>query len=80
MDLLWEECNITMTTNCTEACDSTMHSVSGVMGCCLATLLEVSVNSSPCRPPLAQPCSLATHTLSLTTLTSLTIVIALLLT
>ena len=80
MDLLWEECNATMTTNCTEACDSTMHSVNGVMGCCLATLLVVSVTDSPCSPLLARLCSLAPHTLPLPLITTLTVVATLTLT
>ena len=69
-----------MTTNCTEPCDSTIQNMNGVMGCCLATLLAVSVNNSPCCPPTARPCSLAAHTLPLSTLTTLAIVVALLLT
>ena len=80
MDLLWEECNITMTTNCTEPCDSTMQSVNGVMGCCLATFLTVSMNNSPCSPVISHPCSLAVHTLPLSTLTTLAIAVSLWLT
>ena len=63
MDTLRDDCNVTMTTNCTQQCSDNQKEAEKSMGCCLATLLSVTQTSSPCPLPSSQVCSSA-HRLS----------------